>query len=140
MFILDSKLSQDSFVVCDLKISQLLLMNDSNYPWLILVPKKADLIELTDLSFEEQLEVLREINLIGEVLKEEFSVQKLNIAALGNVVKQLHIHVIGRFEDDASFPKPVWGAVTSKPYEERVAQELIKKLQLKISGKNGSFA
>jgi diadenosine tetraphosphate (Ap4A) HIT family hydrolase len=87
MFILDSKLSQDSFVVCDLKISQLLLMNDSNYPWLILVPKKADLIELTDLSFEEQLEVLREINLIGEILKEEFSVQKLNIAALGNVVK-----------------------------------------------------
>jgi diadenosine tetraphosphate (Ap4A) HIT family hydrolase len=140
MFILDSKLSQDSFVVCDLKISQLLLMNDSNYPWLILVPKKADLIELTDLSFEEQLEVLREINLIGEVLKEEFSVQKLNIAALGNVVKQLHIHVIGRFENDASFPKPVWGAVASKPYEERVAQELIKKLQLKISGKNGSFA
>ena len=140
MFILDSKLSQDSFVVCDLKISQLLLMNDSNYPWLILVPKKADLIELTDLSFEEQLEVLREINLIGEVLKEEFSVQKLNIAALGNVVKQLHIHVIGRFENDASFPKPVWGAITSKPYEERVAQELIKKLQLKISGKNGSFA
>jgi diadenosine tetraphosphate (Ap4A) HIT family hydrolase len=140
MFILDSKLSQDSFVVCDLKISQLLLMNDSNYPWLILVPKKADLIELTDLSFEEQLEVLREINLIGEILKEEFSVQKLNIAALGNVVKQLHIHVIGRFENDASFPKPVWGAITSKPYEERVAQELIKKLQLKISGKNGSFA
>ncbi len=140
MFILDSKLSQDSFVVCDLKISQLLLMNDSNYPWLILVPRKEDLIELTDLSFLEQSEVLREINLIGQILKEEFLVQKLNIAALGNVVKQLHIHVIGRFENDASFPKPVWGSVASKPYEERVVQELIKKLQLKILGKNGSFA
>ncbi len=140
MFILDSKLSQDSFVVCDLKISQLLLMNDSNYLWLILVPKKADLVELTDLSFAEQVEVLKEINLIGQILKEEFFAQKLNIAALGNVVKQLHIHVIGRFENDASFPKPVWGTVASKPYEQKIAQELIKKLQLKILGKNGNSA
>ncbi len=140
MFILDSKLSQDSFAVCDLKISQLLLMNDSNYLWLILVPKKADLVELTDLSFAEQVEVLKEINLIGQILKEEFFAQKLNIAALGNVVKQLHIHVIGRFENDASFPKPVWGTVASKPYEKKIAQELIKKLQLKILGKNGNSA
>ncbi len=133
MFILNSKLSQDSFVICDLKISQLLLMNDANYPWFILVPKKDNLVELTDLSFEEQTVVLEEINLVGKVLKEEFLVHKLNIAALGNVVKQLHIHVIGRFENDISFPKPVWGSVISKPYEEKAAQELINKIKLKVS-------
>jgi diadenosine tetraphosphate (Ap4A) HIT family hydrolase len=129
MFVLNSNLKSDSFFVADLKISQLLLMNDSNYPWLILVPRKPDLIELTDLNFEEQTQVLREINLAGKILKEKFSAEKLNIAALGNVVSQLHIHVIGRFKNDATFPKPVWGNAPKKPYEEKSAQELIKKIK-----------
>lgn len=129
MFTLNSKLEADTFFICDLKVSRLLLMNDSNYPWLILVPRQDDLLELTNLSFEEQTEILREINLLGKILKENFAVEKLNIGALGNVVKQLHIHVIGRFQNDASFPKPVWGAVASKPYTESAAQDLIKKIK-----------
>ena len=133
MFVLNSKLAADTFEVADLKISRLLLMNDANYFWFILVPRKADLVELTDLSFAEQSEVLREINLVAKILQEDFAAEKLNIAALGNVVRQLHIHVIGRFENDVAFPKPVWGAVSAKPYEERAAKELINKIKLKIT-------
>lgn len=129
MFALNPKIKSDTHFVADLKISQLLLMNDANYIWLILVPRKANLIELTDLDFAEQIEVLREINLIGKILKENFGVEKLNIAALGNVVSQLHIHVIGRFKNDATFPKPVWGNAPSKPYQEETALELIKKIK-----------
>ena len=129
MFTLNSKLEADTFFICDLKISRLLLMNDSNYPWLILVPRQDGLVELTDLNFDEQTEILREINFLGKILKESFAVEKLNIGALGNVVKQLHIHVIGRFQNDASFPKPVWGSVAAKPYTELAAQDLIKKIK-----------
>jgi diadenosine tetraphosphate (Ap4A) HIT family hydrolase len=129
MFILNSRLQADTFFIADLKISRLLLMNDSNYPWLILVPRKADLIELTDLSFEDQIEVLREINLVGKILQENFGAEKLNIAALGNVVSQLHIHVIVRKKNDATFPKPVWGNAIAKPYTEQDAQDIIRKIK-----------
>lgn len=129
MFILDSKLQSDTIFISDLKISRLLLMNDSNYPWLILVPRKADLIELTDLSFDEQTEVLREINIVGKILQENFAAEKLNIAALGNMVKQLHIHVIARKKNDATFPKPVWGNAPSQPYAEADAQQIISKIK-----------
>ena len=130
MFTLNSKLKSDTHFITDLKISRLLLMNDSNYPWLILVPRKADLIEFTDLSFEDQIEVLREINLVGKILQENFGAEKLNIAALGNVVSQLHIHVIARKKNDVTFPKPVWGNAVAKPYAEQDAQDLIKKIKL----------
>ena len=140
MFVLNSKLAADTFLVGDLKISRLLLMNDANYFWFILVPRKPDLVELTDLTFEEQVEVLREINLVAKILKEDFAAEKLNIGALGNVVKQLHIHVIGRFENDVAFPKPVWGAVAAKPYEEKSAMELLNKVKLKITNSNGTIA
>lgn len=129
MFELDEKLQADTFFIKDLKMSRLLLMNDANYPWLILVPRKINLSEIIDLTFDEQIIVLQEINLIAKILKKSFNADKLNIANLGNVVKQLHIHVIGRFKNDISFPKPVWGQVAIKPYEEKAAQDLIKKIQ-----------
>lgn len=129
MFNLDSRLEADTFFIADLKISKLLLMNDSGYLWLILVPKEPNLVELTDLSFAKQTQVLEEINLVGKIIKEEFGFQKLNIAALGNVVKQLHIHVIGRNEDDAVFPKPVWGHSVIKPYKKEEAEKLVNKIR-----------
>ena len=104
-------------------------MNDANYLWLILVPRKPDLIELTDLSFAEQTEVLREINLAAAILKNDFSADKLNIGALGNVVPQLHIHVIARKKNDPTFPKPVWGNAPAKPYEANDVEALIQKLK-----------
>jgi len=129
MFVLDAKLKADTFFIADLKLSQLLLMNDANYVWLILVPKKENLSELIDLNFDEQVELLGEINLLSRILKNEFSCDKLNVANLGNMVRQLHIHVIARKKDDATFPKPVWGNAPTKPYFENEAQSLIAKIK-----------
>ena len=129
MFQLDEKLQADTFFIADLKMSRLLLMNDSNYPWLILVPKKPNLVEITDLIFDEQIVVLQEVNLIAEILKKSFNADKLNIANLGNVVKQLHIHIIARFKNDTTFPKPVWGNASAIPYQEKAAQDLIIKIR-----------
>ncbi len=129
MFTLDKKLALDSYYVRDLELSRLLLMNDSNYPWLILVPRRNNLVELTDLDFNDQIKLLKEINIISKILKENFNIEKINIATLGNVVKQLHIHVIGRKANDASFPKPVWGNATIKKYHQDNANKIIEQLR-----------
>jgi len=129
MFTLDSRLENDTLFIANLKLSRLLLMNDSNFIWLILVPQKENLTELTDLDFSEQTELLKEINLLAKILKKNFPCDKLNIATLGNVVSQLHIHIIARRKDDAAFPKPVWGNSVFKPYEKERAQNLIIKIQ-----------
>lgn len=128
MFTLDPKLENDCFFVTNLKLSKLLLMNDANYYWFILVPQKPNLVELIDLTFDEQKIILEEINQISKILKDKFNCDKINIATLGNVVKQLHIHVIGRFENDPSYPKPVWGALSAKEYDEELKNEIITKL------------
>jgi diadenosine tetraphosphate (Ap4A) HIT family hydrolase len=135
MFSLDPKLKSDTHFVADLKISRLLLMNDVNYPWLILVPQKENAVELTDLTFDEQTEVLHEINLVAKILQQHFSCDKINIAALGNITRQLHIHVIARFKNDVAFPKPVWGFAQAKPYGEEAAWELIEKIKSSLNGK-----
>jgi len=129
MFKLDSKLQDNKFFIADLKISRLLLANDSNYVWLILVPRKSNLVELIDLSFDEQVEVLREINVLSKILLEHFAAEKLNVATLGNVVSQLHIHVIARFKNDVTFPKPIWGNAEAKPYATGEAEKIIAKIQ-----------
>lgn len=129
MFKLDNKLQEDTFFVHNFEISSLLLMNDANYLWLILVPRKANLVELIDLELDVQEKILKEINIVAKILKSEFKADKINIANLGNIVKQLHIHVIGRYNNDISFPKPVWGAFEAKPYKEKEANDLILKIQ-----------
>jgi diadenosine tetraphosphate (Ap4A) HIT family hydrolase len=129
MFTIDPKLNSGSFTVAELKFSRLLLKNDSNYLWFILVPRKVDAVELTDLDFADQTEILHEINQVSKALQKGFAIDKLNIATLGNMVKQLHIHVIGRFKTDIAFPKPIWEFAAAKPYEEKAAQDLIKKIQ-----------
>lgn len=129
MFTLHPQLKSDTYFICDLTLSSVLLMDDSNYLWLILVPRKPDLIELTDLSFIEQTELLREINVVSKILKKEFFADKLNIGALGNIVSQLHIHVIARKKNDVTFPKPVWGNAPAKPYAKNDMMGLVKKLK-----------
>ncbi|MBL6664584.1 MAG: HIT family protein [Rickettsiales bacterium] len=128
MFTLDIQLKKDCFLLKDLSLSQLLLMNDQNYYWFILVPKKENLVELIDLDFTDQQTLLEEINQLSKILKEEFLCDKINIATLGNVVKQLHIHIVGRFNNDISFPKPIWGLAPAKPYKEEDANNLINKI------------
>jgi diadenosine tetraphosphate (Ap4A) HIT family hydrolase len=129
MFILDSKLANDSIFIGELDLCKILLMNDSNYPWIIMVPSQNNLREITDLSFADQIILLKEINFIVDILKQEFAVDKFNIANLGNVVSQLHIHVIARKKDDKTFPKPVWGNAVAVPYSTEQISEILKKLQ-----------
>ena len=128
MFKLDKTLEKDTYKIFDLDFCELLLMNNADFPWLILVPKKPDLKELTDLNFDEQILVLKEINLVSQILQEKYKPHKINIAMLGNMVKQLHIHVIARFENDKAFPKPVWG-VLSEQYQSVAVKKLQEELR-----------
>ncbi len=126
---LDSQLKRDSFFIANLELSTLLLNNDANYPWLILVPRIEFAYDLTDLEILNQNILINEINICAKFLKENFVVDKLNIASLGNVVRQLHVHIIARQKIDLTFPKPVWGNAQIKPYQINQAQELIKNIQ-----------
>lgn len=120
-FALDARLAADCYVVGELELSRVLLMDDMRFPWLILVPRRAGLRELIELPRDEQHALLDEINRAAHVLHAITHPNKMNIAALGNVVSQLHVHVIGRHVDDAAWPKPVWGVGERVPYapEER---------------------
>jgi diadenosine tetraphosphate (Ap4A) HIT family hydrolase len=135
---LDKQLKSDSYFIANLELSTLLLMNDINYPWLILVPRVNQVFDLIDLNFDDQQKLLFEINICGEFLKSNFAIDKLNIASLGNIVKQLHIHIIGRNKNDITFPKPVWGNANAVKYQENQALELIKKIQNYLATSNFS--
>ena len=129
MFILDKKLQQDSFFIADLELCKVLLMNDANYPWLILVPRQNNLKDIVDLSFDDQIILLKEINFVAEIFKKEFEFDKLNIANLGNVVSQLHIHVIARKKNDVTFPRPVWGNAQALEYCGNNLTKTLEKIQ-----------
>ena len=129
MFILDKKLQQDSFFIADLELCKVLLMNDANYPWLILVPRQNNLKDIVDLSFDDQIILLKEINFVAEIFKKEFEFDKLNIANLGNVVSQLHINVIARKKNDATFPRPVWGNAQALEYSGNNLTKTLEKIQ-----------
>ena len=92
-------------------------MNDANYPWLILVPRRAGLVELTDLAQADRMQLMQEIAQAADALKTETSCDKINVAAIGNVVAQLHVHVVARFRTDAAWPKPVWGFAPARAYD-----------------------
>lgn len=119
MFELHEALARDCAFVGDLALCRLLLMNDCQYPWLILVPRRPDVREISDLNAEDQLQYLQESNLCCAILQSEFGAEKLNVAALGNMVPQLHIHHIARFSADAAWPKPVWGQLPAQPYSDQ---------------------
>ena len=127
-FQLHPQLAKDCLVIKDLELCRLLLMNDKNYPWCILVPMregKKDLYELTD---AEQKQFIAESSRLSSVMMSLFKGKKMNVAALGNMVPQLHIHHIVRNEGDPCWPKPVWGQVPAVPYKAEEAQSLIAKL------------
>ena len=126
---LHPQLAADTTPVGDLALARALLANDANYPWLILVPRRPDLVELIDLEPNEQVQLLAEIDAAARVLKSITECEKLNIAALGNVVAQLHVHVIARRHSDAAWPKPVWGAASPIAYNPTVRDGLIGALR-----------
>lgn len=108
-FILDPRLERDTQLITTLTLSQVRLMNNANYPWIVLVPQVPDISELYQLSLPEQAQLLQEINQISHLLKKAVPCDKLNIGLLGNEVKQLHAHVLARTVGDVHWPKPVWG-------------------------------
>ncbi|MFJ4056021.1 HIT family protein [Pseudomonas sp. NPDC089743] len=116
MFEMDLRLQQDSLVLGDFPLCRLLLSKDANYPWFILVPKRAGVSELFDLSPDDQAQLWKETTCLAEALKTEFAADKMNVATLGNVVSQLHMHVIVRRHGDAAWPAPVWGKVPAVEY------------------------
>ncbi|ORT66057.1 HIT family protein [Pseudomonas mosselii] len=116
MFTLDSRLQEDSLVLGDLPLCRLLLSKDANYPWFILVPRRADITEVFELEGSDQQQLWVETTALAEALKDAFAADKMNVAALGNVVSQLHMHVIVRRQGDAAWPAPVWGKVPAIGY------------------------
>lgn len=140
MFVLDPRLAQDTLHIGDFPLCRLLLMNDANYPWFILVPRREEVSELFQLDAADQRSLLRETSLLAEVIKDTFKADKMNIATLGNVVAQLHMHVVARRRNDASWPAPVWGRHPAQPYTEGLLSELRAKLRLVLTSEDFRFA
>jgi len=128
-FDLDGRLEADSIFVADGPLSQFRLMNDARYPWLVLVPKVSNASEWVDLPEPQQQVLLSEINTAAKILREHFSCDKINIGALGNIVRQLHVHVIARTSQDEAWPLPVWRQGKAKAYSAAELETLIEKLQ-----------
>ncbi|MDQ0458388.1 HIT family protein [Rhizobium paknamense] len=128
-FILDERLERDSVSIQTLTLSDLRLAKDSRWPWLILVPQRVNVSEIFDLSPEDQMELAREQARIGAALKAMTGATKINVAAIGNMVRQLHVHVVARFEGDANWPGPIWGFGQAVPYEPQAFEALKAELQ-----------
>lgn len=120
-FSLDPRLDADTLPLGRFALSRVLLMDDARYPWLILVPERPDLAEIIDLGEEDRAQLMREVAAASEALKALFSPDKLNVGALGNRVRQLHVHVIARFASDRSWPGPVWGVGEAQRYPAHMA-------------------
>lgn len=133
VFTLDARLAGDTHLVGEFELSRVLLMDDARFPWLILVPRRPHLRELIELARDEQHDLLDEINRCAHVLHALEKPDKLNIATLGNVVAQLHVHVIARRRSDAAWPRPVWGVGTREAYATAARAALIARLRAALS-------
>ena len=130
VFALDPRLQQDTLPIGDFPLCRLLLSNDSNYPWFILVPRREAISEIFQLDDADQQQLWKETTELSQVLKDSFDADKLNVAALGNVVSQLHMHVIVRKREDAAWPAPVWGKHPAKPYDSEQVAAIRERLRL----------
>jgi len=128
LFELHPRLAADTFLLADWPLCRVLLMNDTRFPWLILVPRRSSLRDFDEISAGDKAVFLHEIDLASRALRSATSAEKLNVAALGNMVPQLHVHVVARFASDAAWPAPVWGVGEAEPYAPDVAQGLMGKI------------
>jgi diadenosine tetraphosphate (Ap4A) HIT family hydrolase len=131
-FTLHPQLERDTVRIGDLALSRVLLMNDANYPWLILVPRREKVIEFIELAEDERTQLMHEIAKVSQALKALTECEKLNVAAIGNVVPQLHVHIVARRHSDRAWPKPVWGAVPPIAYEPRMRDGFVGALRGKL--------
>lgn len=128
-FDLHPRLAADTATLGDWPLCRVLLMNDANYPWFILVPRRSRLREIHDLDEGDQQQLLRESAALGRSALQAFGGHKLNVAALGNVVPQLHLHHVVRHSEDAAWPAPVWGRVPARPYVDAARRERVARLR-----------
>ena len=128
-FELHPRLQQDCFNVGRFPLSQILIMNDNQYPWFILVPRRANITEIYQLGQDDRQQLMTESCLLAEKLVTIYQPDKLNIAAIGNLVPQLHIHHVARYQEDKAWPGPIWGKFSPVPYDELGAQANIERLR-----------
>ena len=133
MFSLDPRLQQDTLAVGDFPLCRLLLMNDAQFPWFILVPRRADVSEVFDLDAVDQLALWQETTALAAALKDSFAADKMNVATLGNMVSQLHMHVIVRRKSDPAWPAAVWGRYPTVPYQAEEVAAIRQKLALVLT-------
>tara|TARA_Y100000996_G_scaffold410070_1_gene391808 strand:- start:535 stop:945 length:411 start_codon:yes stop_codon:yes gene_type:complete len=133
-FKIDKKFLKSSFYICDLKLCTLRLHNNSKFPWIILIPKRKSKTEISELNSKDQILLMKEIVYISKLIKKLFKISKLNVEKIGNIVPQLHIHIIARFKKDASWPLSVW-VIKGKSYDEKLADSLIEKIRLYVKKK-----
>jgi diadenosine tetraphosphate (Ap4A) HIT family hydrolase len=132
IFQLHERLAQDCFYVGRFELCQLLMMNDSQFPWFILVPERIGITEIYQLAKSDQLVLMQESSYLAENLANLYHADKMNVAAIGNMVPQLHVHHIVRYQSDIAWPAPVWGKFSAVPYsKEQLAEKMVKiKAQL----------
>ncbi len=128
-FALDPRLAADTVFLGDLPLSRALMMNDARFEWIILVPRRAGLVEIIDLDARERAELMEEIAAVACVLQARAGVEKINVGALGNIVRPLHVHVVARREGDAAWPGPVSGFGAARRYDEATAAQMAGELR-----------
>jgi diadenosine tetraphosphate (Ap4A) HIT family hydrolase len=132
-FVLDPKLEKDTIEITALPLCQARLMNDRRFPWVVLVPAKPGLSEIIDLDAADRARLIEEVALVSTVMRDVFHPTKLNVGALGNVVAQLHVHVIARFQSDDTWPAPVWGT-TPERYRPEEVERTLAPLRFRLDG------
>jgi len=133
MFKLHPQLASDCWRLGRFPLCDLLLARDANYPWFILVPRVADITEIHQLKETDQQQLITESSVLSRIIDKQFNADKINIAALGNLVPQLHIHHIVRYKNDAAWPAPVWGKLPAKAYTEEETTQVITRLKSGLS-------
>ena len=128
-FTLDQRLENDSVVIGDLTLCQLRLHKNGAFPWVMLIPKRDNIVEILDLTDDDQDILWNEIIFVSTIMKKLFKPTKLNVANLGNIVPQLHVHVVARYSDDKAWPGPIWNSGVKRDYELDEAEALIKQLK-----------
>ena len=144
MFHLDSRIEKDSSLVASLQLCQLRIQNDQRYPWLVLVPvvqnqDGSQITEVHELSIQESQQLMHESNVVAATLKKVTGAKKINVANLGNVCSQLHWHVVARFENDLTWPGPIWGVGQAEQWNEKKRHDLVTSLLKVLADKDSSL-
>lgn len=134
---IDHRLKDSSLLVTDLLLCQVRLNKNATFPWLMLIPRQDNIIEIMDLSPEDQIVLMEEISLTSRVIRDVFQPDKINVAALGNVVPQLHVHVVARYTYDEAWPHPIWNSGFHSEYDPDVLAQIISQLQKTYSLQEG---